>query len=38
MEAERALRYCWQFWGALVGMAQEGEGTYAAVEVSHEYQ
>lgn len=25
MEAERALRYCWQFWGVLVGMAQEGE-------------
>lgn len=39
MEAERARRYCWQFWEVLVVHHKEKErGTYAAVEVPHEYQ
>lgn len=39
IEAERARRYCWQFWEELVVYRREVErGTYAAVEVSHEYQ
>jgi hypothetical protein len=39
IEAERARRYCWQFWEELVVHRTDmGRGTYAAVEVSHEYQ
>lgn len=44
MEAERVRRYCWQFWEGLAGaswayLCETGRGgTYAAVEVSHEYQ